>query len=147
LRARRTAGGLQPVLEDLDVDGVVRRPNVAGPEVGLPEAHPVEPDRRAIVQAVPLLLGVEEGWQHPLDDAALASAVVRRAEVARREAPRDHDWLAGAEAGRRRRAGWLTRGARLGGCGWVGRRARAGGRGLLAAHRATPSRSFTASIF
>src|SRR5262249_3087233 len=128
---------LQPVLVDLDVDGVMGRSDVSRPEVTLAEADPVEGDRRTIVQAVPLFLGIDGGRQNPLDDADLAPAVVRGAQVPGRVAPRHGDLLAGPEARRRAGPGRLS-GSPARARRWAGLRD-AGG------HHAAPRRSLTSS--
>src|SRR5262245_42475969 len=93
------SGGFQPVLEDLDIDGVRRGPGVVGPDVLLLKADPVQPLRRQAVAAVGALLGVGEGAQHALDHAALAADVMRRTDVTRRVERLDADPLAGPERG------------------------------------------------
>ena len=66
---------LQPVLVNLDLDAVRRRPVVVGPEVRLAEPDPVE--RRLGTSPVGEFLGVGIGAADPFDHPDAAADVVR----------------------------------------------------------------------
>src|SRR5438094_958591 len=67
------SGRLQPMLIDLDVDRVLRRPRIIGPDIALAEAHAVERLRRQARSVVGELLGIGEGPAQTLDDSAAAA--------------------------------------------------------------------------
>src|SRR5271166_4941398 len=77
------SGRLQPVLIDLDVDRVVRRAGIVGPDVALAKAHAVERLRRQARPVIGQLLGIGEGSAKPFDDAAAATDVPGGAQMAR----------------------------------------------------------------
>ena len=72
------------MIVDFYLKNVARPAGVAGPQIGLPQAYPVERDGRAVPAAVGLVLGVYEVAAIALDDAGLAAHVVRCAAVSRR---------------------------------------------------------------
>src|SRR5512147_874480 len=91
------SGRLQPMLVDLDVDRVVRRSSVIGPDRALCKAHTVEWERRQAIAAESKLLGVGEAATQPLDATALAADVEGCADMAgRKGAPHTHR-IAGLE--------------------------------------------------
>src|SRR6185437_6423062 len=72
------------MLIDLDLDGVLRRPAIVGPQLALAEAHAVERLLRRARTIVGELLGIGEGAAQPLDLAGLAADVPGRAQMAGR---------------------------------------------------------------
>src|SRR5262245_16116370 len=85
------------MLEDLDIDAVAGAAPVAGPQLGLGEAHAIERHRLAR-SVVGELLRVAERTAQPLDDALLAADIARRADVARRVPPAHLDRVAWRKA-------------------------------------------------
>src|SRR3954462_12211503 len=72
------------MLVDLDFDHVVAAAAVTGPDVVLPEAHPVERNGGEPVAHLRELLPIREAAAHALDLAGAAADVVRRADVSGR---------------------------------------------------------------
>src|SRR5918997_6755737 len=72
---------LQPVLVDVDEQGVLRWSAVAFPQVGLPEADLVERHLRKSVAAVGKALRVRERAEGLRDPAGLSLRVVRGTNV------------------------------------------------------------------
>ena len=90
---------VEPVLVDLDLDGIVVAPGIAGPQVALPETHPVERLLGQAVAAIGAPLRVAEVAAQAFDDAGPAAAVVRGADVTRRIALLHPHPITGGEAG------------------------------------------------
>src|SRR5690606_12167472 len=93
------SGRLQPVLVDLDVHRVRLLAGVIGPDLPLPEAHPIERRCRQAVTAVGEFLRVREGAAMAFDDACLAADVVGCADVTGRIGAAHGDAVADREAG------------------------------------------------
>src|SRR6185312_213673 len=74
-------GRLQPMLIDLDLDRVLSRAGIVGPELALAEADAVERLRRQARAAVGELLRIGEGAAQPLDLAGAAADVPGRADM------------------------------------------------------------------
>src|SRR6185437_11109959 len=86
------------MLIDLDLDGVLGRPAIIGPQLALAEAHAVERLLRRARTIVGELLGIGEGAAQALDLAGLAADVPGRAQMARRRHAAHRDPRARREA-------------------------------------------------
>src|SRR5262249_61245202 len=97
---------LEPMLKNLDIDGVSGGPAIVGPDLALPEAHAVERLARRARPVVGEFLGIAVGAAEPLDHAGAAADVPGRADVAGRVGEAHAHAIAGPEArrGRLRRA-------------------------------------------
>src|SRR5262249_61227184 len=73
---------LEPMLKNLDIDGVSGGPAIVGPDLALPEAHAVERLARRARPVVGEFLGIAVGGAEPLDHAGAAADVPGRADVA-----------------------------------------------------------------
>src|SRR5215470_4408845 len=92
------SGRVEPMFVDLDVDGVAGVAAIAGPYLGLSEAHAIEGLGRQAVAPVGQFLGVRKGAAQPFDHAGLAADVVGRANVPGRISTAHRDAVARPEA-------------------------------------------------
>src|SRR5579883_1802519 len=99
------------MLIDLDLDRVLRRAAIIGPEVALAEAHAVKRLARQAGTVVGELLGIGEGAADALDLAHLPADVPGRADMAGRRGAAHPDARARREARRHRRVGCGVHGA------------------------------------
>ena len=90
--------GLEPMLEDLELQQVLGAALVVGPDVGLADAHAVERALGQAVEAVGELLGIGELAAQPLDHAGAAARIDRHAAMAGRVRGDDAHRVARAEA-------------------------------------------------
>src|SRR5882724_5738913 len=72
----------QPVLVDLDIDGIAGSAGIVGPYLALNEADAIERKRRQAVAAIGQLLGIRKVAAQALHHARFAADKVRRAQMA-----------------------------------------------------------------
>src|SRR5690349_18874573 len=83
------------MLEHLELQQIVLRAVIAGPNVGLLEPHAIEMARGQTVETVGALLGIGERVAVALDHARLAANVVRGAAMAGRMGENHLDGVTG----------------------------------------------------